>query len=55
VLAGAVSERWSVLKTGFPSARDPKYTVGPQRKRIRGGRTRGASRRGASRRVVPQL
>jgi polysulfide reductase-like protein len=49
VLAGAVCERWSVFKAGFQSARDPKYTVGPQRKRIRGGRTRGASRR-----VVPQ-
>jgi formate-dependent nitrite reductase membrane component NrfD len=45
VLAGAVCERWSVFKAGFQSARDPKYTVGPQRKRIRGGRTRGASRR----------
>lgn len=45
VLAGAVCERWSVFKAGFQSARDPKYTVGPQRKRIVGGRTRGASRR----------
>jgi formate-dependent nitrite reductase membrane component NrfD len=48
VLAGAICERWSVFKAGFQSARDPKYTVGPQRKRITGGRTRGASRR-----VVP--
>lgn len=45
VLAGAVCERWSVFKAGFLSARDPKYTVGPQRDRVRGGRTRGASRR----------
>jgi formate-dependent nitrite reductase membrane component NrfD len=45
VLAGAVCERWSVFKAGFQSARDPKYTVGPQRRRIAGGRTRGASRR----------
>ena len=49
VLAGAVCERWSVFKAGFQSARDPKYTVGPQRRRIVGGRTRGASRR-----VVPR-
>ena len=49
LLAGAVSERWSVFKAGFQSARDPKYTVGPQRRRIRGGRGHGASRRsGAS-------
>jgi formate-dependent nitrite reductase membrane component NrfD len=45
VLAGAACERFSVFKAGFLSARDPKYTVGPQRARIRGGRTRGASRR----------
>jgi len=45
VLAGAVCERWSVFKAGFQSARDPKYTVGPQRRRIDGGLTRGASRR----------
>ncbi|MGN6188052.1 MAG: NrfD/PsrC family molybdoenzyme membrane anchor subunit [Conexibacter sp.] len=45
VLAGAVCERWSVFKAGFQSARDPKYTVGPQRRRIAGGLTRGASRR----------
>jgi hypothetical protein len=45
VLAGAVCERWSVFKAGILSARDPKYTVGPQRARIRSGRTRGASRR----------
>jgi formate-dependent nitrite reductase membrane component NrfD len=45
VLAGAACERWSVFKAGFQSARDPKYTVGPQRRRIAAGRTRGASRR----------
>ena len=45
VLAGAVCERWSVFKAGFQSARDPRYTVGPQRRRVAGGRTRGASRR----------
>lgn len=45
VLAGAVCERWSVFKAGFQSAREPRYTVGPQRRRIVGGLTRGASRR----------
>jgi formate-dependent nitrite reductase membrane component NrfD len=48
VLAGAACERWSVFKAGFQSARDPKHTVAPQRRRIDGGLTRGASRR-----VVP--
>jgi hypothetical protein len=33
-LAGALSERWAVFKAGFESARDPKYTVGPQRARL---------------------
>lgn len=39
VLAGAAFERWSVFKAGFQSARDPKYTVIPQRERLtsRGG------------------
>lgn len=35
VLAGAALERWSVFKSGFQSARDPKYTVIPQRERLR--------------------
>jgi hypothetical protein len=33
VLAGEVAVRWSVFRAGFQSARDPKYTVGPQRER----------------------
>jgi len=45
VLAGAACERWSVFKAGFQSARDPRYTVGPQRRRVDGGLTRGGSRR----------
>ena len=45
LLAGAVCERWSVFKAGFISARDPRYTVGPQRRRVRDGRGHGASRR----------
>jgi hypothetical protein len=31
VLAGELSVRWSVFKAGFQSARDPKYTIQPQR------------------------
>lgn len=33
ILAGAATERWSVFEAGFQSARDPKYTVLPQRRR----------------------
>jgi hypothetical protein len=33
VLAGSVCGRWSVFKAGHASARDPRYTVGPQRAR----------------------
>jgi formate-dependent nitrite reductase membrane component NrfD len=39
VLAGEVAVRWSVFKAGFQSARDPKYTVEPQRKRAQSSRT----------------
>lgn len=42
-LAGAALERWSVFKAGFQSARDPKYTVIPQRERKqRKGETNGS-------------
>jgi len=34
VLAGEAALRWSVFKAGFQSARDPKYTVDPQRERV---------------------
>jgi hypothetical protein len=34
VLAGEAAVRWSVFKAGFQSARDPKYTVEPQRERV---------------------
>lgn len=34
LLGGALCERWAVYRAGFISARDPKYTVGPQRARI---------------------
>jgi hypothetical protein len=45
-LAGEVAVRWSVFKAGFQSARDPKYTVEPQRERASaqlGSRTRPGS------------
>jgi formate-dependent nitrite reductase membrane component NrfD len=35
VLGGEVALRWSVFKAGFQSARDPRYTVVPQRERVR--------------------
>ncbi|MFL5819209.1 MAG: NrfD/PsrC family molybdoenzyme membrane anchor subunit [Solirubrobacteraceae bacterium] len=34
VLAGEFCERWAVFKAGFQSARDPRYTVDPQRARV---------------------
>jgi formate-dependent nitrite reductase membrane component NrfD len=33
VLAGELALRWSVYKAGFQSARDPRYTVIPQKRR----------------------
>jgi protein NrfD len=33
VCAGELCLRFAVFKAGFQSARDPKYTVGPQRER----------------------
>lgn len=38
VLAGTVAERWAVFKAGFASARDPRATVEPQRRRLDEGR-----------------
>jgi hypothetical protein len=34
VLAGGLALRFSVFKAGFQSARDPRYTVTPQRERL---------------------
>jgi formate-dependent nitrite reductase membrane component NrfD len=34
VLAGELALRWSVFKAGFQSARDPRYTVLPQKERV---------------------
>ena len=33
ILAGELALRWSVFKAGFQSARDPRYTVVPQKQR----------------------
>jgi formate-dependent nitrite reductase membrane component NrfD len=34
LLAGSVCTRWSAYHAGFQSARDPKYTIVPQRRRV---------------------
>lgn len=34
LLGGALSQRWSIYKAGFASARDPRYVVAPQRARL---------------------
>jgi DMSO reductase anchor subunit len=34
VTAGAVLARWSVFRAGFQSAKDPRHTVAPQRRRL---------------------
>jgi len=34
VLAGGMCLRWAVYRAGFQSARDPRYTVAPQRRRL---------------------
>jgi formate-dependent nitrite reductase membrane component NrfD len=34
LLAGELALRWSVFRAGFQSARDPRYTVVPQRQRL---------------------
>src|SRR5207248_2417872 len=43
--AGTLAERWAIFRAGFQSAADPKYVVGPQRRRIEEGTARGGSRR----------
>jgi len=42
--AGALSARVSIWRAGFGSAADPRYVVGPQRRRIGRGERAGASR-----------
>jgi hypothetical protein len=34
VLAASFCERWAIFKAGTASAEDPRYTVGPQRRRV---------------------
>jgi hypothetical protein len=34
VAAGELALRWSIYKAGFQSARDPRYTVIPQKERL---------------------
>jgi hypothetical protein len=34
ILGGAACTRWSIFKAGSQSARDPRYTVIPQRERL---------------------
>jgi formate-dependent nitrite reductase membrane component NrfD len=35
LLGGSLAKRWAVYRAGFQSAADPKYTIGPQRERLR--------------------
>jgi hypothetical protein len=42
--AGAMCARWSVFRAGFESASDPKFVIGPQRRRIESGQRAGAAR-----------
>ena len=44
VCAGEVCLRWAVYKAGFQSARDPKYTVKPQRERANREGTKATSK-----------
>jgi formate-dependent nitrite reductase membrane component NrfD len=37
LLAASAATRWGIFHAGLQSARDPKYTVVPQRDRLRGG------------------
>jgi formate-dependent nitrite reductase membrane component NrfD len=48
LLSGALAERFAVFRAGSASAKDPKYTVGPQRERVQAGRGHGASERAAA-------
>jgi formate-dependent nitrite reductase membrane component NrfD len=48
LLGGALVERFAVFRAGFASAKDPKFTVEPQRARVEAGHGRGASQRAAA-------
>jgi formate-dependent nitrite reductase membrane component NrfD len=43
VCAGELCLRWAVFKAGFQSARDPRYTVEPQRDRVAANGTRAST------------
>jgi hypothetical protein len=47
LLAGEVALRWSVFKAGCQSARDPRYTVEPQRGRVEEGKSQASRHAGA--------
>jgi formate-dependent nitrite reductase membrane component NrfD len=49
VCAGELCLRWTVFKAGLQSARDPKYTVEPQRERANGNGTRVTTKPGGQR------
>jgi hypothetical protein len=34
LLAGSLTERFAIFRAGLDSARDPRYTVVPQRQRV---------------------
>jgi hypothetical protein len=46
LMAGELALRWAVFKAGEASARDPKYTVEPQRRRAQQKGTHAEARRG---------
>jgi formate-dependent nitrite reductase membrane component NrfD len=46
VCAGELCLRWAVFRAGFQSARDPKYTVGPQRERANRNGSRATTKPG---------
>jgi formate-dependent nitrite reductase membrane component NrfD len=46
ICAGEMCLRWAVFKAGFQSARDPKYTVEPQRERAARNGTRATTKPG---------
>src|SRR5262249_58995620 len=53
LLAASAATRWGIFHAGLDSARDPKYTVVPQRARILRRRTRPAEPQGGARRGSP--
>jgi hypothetical protein len=54
LLAGSVCARWAAFKAGFQSARDPKYTVVPQRERAERRGTRATTRPAQARPPKPR-